>query len=369
MGKKSSAVVVSNKIVVESDEKLDVGIDTHKNTYHCALWSVQRQLQIDRWVQPADPVSLAKKLLPFAQHIRCIYYEAGPTGFQLARDLMEHGFMVRVISPSHTPKAQQGAAKCDRLDACRLAEFGSKGLLKPVHIPSRQEEQQRQLVRARRQIVKKRTCIKTQIRSFLLFHSLPEPKGLENWSQRAVNVLRTMKIDEDLRFVLNLDLAELDHQCAQIKLIDSRLEKLAEHPAVAPNFKVLRSISYFGPTTALTIITEMPEPKRFQTARQVSSFQSLAPHVESSGEGRKRMGLDPGGSRILRTVLIEAAWRWVSHDPGAGALFKHYLARTGMKQKAIVAVARRLGIIVWQLMVTNTPYDPSRLLKAGKTKA
>ena len=365
MGKKNGVTVSSNKIVIQSDEKLVLGIDTHKNSYHCALWSVERQLVVEKWVQPADSVSMIKKLEPLAQHIRCAYYEAGPTGFELARRLMEHGFEVQVISPSHTPKAQQGPAKCDRLDACRLAEFGAKGMLRPVRIPSRQEEQRRQLTRTRQQIVKKRTCVKTQIRSFLLFYGLPEPQGLKSWSQKAVAALRSMKIDEQLRLILNLHLAELDHQCGQIKIIESGLKNLAEDPAVAPKFDLLRSIPYFGPITALTLLAEMPEPQRFSTSRQVSSYQSLAPHVESSGESRKQMGLDKGGSRILRTVLIEAAWRWVSHDTKAAAMYRHYLGKTGLKQKAIVAVARRLGIIAWRLLLTNEKYDSSRLAERG----
>lgn len=361
MPRKNTPTPNSNNIALEPGEKITIGIDTHKNSYHVAVWSAGRQMIIAKWVMPADIPALQKKLKPVADHITCIYYEAGPTGFSLARRLQEAGWSIQVISPSHTPTPQQGAAKCDRLDACRLAEYGAKGLLRPVRIPTPLEDRRRQLQRTRQQIVTRHSCIKVQIRSLLLYHGIPEPEGLKHWSKKAVDALRALELDEHLRVILDLDLAELDHQAAQLKRIGKELDRLAKEADMAPKVTVLRSLPYFGQTTALAFVTEMPEPERFQTARQVSSFQGLAPCVESSGETRKEKGLGKGGNRTLRTVLIEAAWRWVSHDTRAALLFKHYLVRTGMKQKAIVAVARRLGIIAWRLLVTGTEYDAGRL--------
>jgi transposase len=361
MPKKNTLACASNKIALEPQEKIVVGIDTHKNSYHVALWSPSRELIVGKWVQPAEPDSLLKKFSPLAPHIQGVYYEAGPTGFGLARVLESHKYQVSVIAPSHTPTAPQGAPKCDRLDACRLAEYGAKGLLKRVRIPSLLEERRRQLQRTRQQIVSRQSKIKVQIRSFLLYHAIAEPEGLKNWSKKAVEALRSLKLDEHLRTVLDLDLAELDHQRAQLRKIDEQMDKLAEEPDLAPKVEVLRSVPYFGQTTALVVLTEMPAPERFKSPRQVSAFQGLSPRVERSGETCKEMGLDLGGNRTLRTVLVEAAWRWIAHDTRAALLYKHYLARTGMKQKAIVAVARRLGIIVWQLLVNGTKYDPERL--------
>lgn len=361
MPRKNTSALSSNKIALEPEEKIVIGIDTHKNSYHVALWSVSRERIVDKWVQPAETDVLQRKLAPLASHIRCIYYEAGPTGFWLARALEEQKHQVRVISPAHTPQAAQGAAKCDRLDACRLAEYGARGLLRPVRIPTLVEERRRQLQRARQQIVSRNSTIKVQIRSLLLYHGIREPEGLRNWSKKGIEALRRLELDPHLRVVLDLDLAELDHQKEQLRKVDAELDKLAEERDLAPKVSLVRSVPYFGQTTALVVLTEMPEPERFQSARQVSAFQGLAPCVEASGESRKEKGLDKGGNRALRTALVEAAWRWVSHDTRAALLYKHYLVRTGMKQKAIVAVARRLGIIVWRLLVTGTKYDPERL--------
>lgn len=361
MPKNNNTAPRFNKFALDTEEKLVIGIDTHKESFHVALWSIPRALIVTKWVQPADISALLKKLAPLASHISSIYYEAGPTGFSLARSLVAAQYRVEVIAPSHTPKAQQGAAKCDRLDACRLAEYGAKGLLRPVRIPTPEEDLRRQLTRTRTQIAKKSRCIKQQIRSLLLYHGIAEPENLKNWSKRAIEALRRLSLEAELRIVLDLELAELDHQTAQLKRIDKELESLAEKPLLAPKVEVLRSLPYFGSQTSLIIVTEMPEPERFQTARQVSSFQGLAPEVERSGGSTKEKGLGKGGSRVLRTALIEAAWRWVSHDTRAALLFKHYLIRTGMKQKAIVAVARRLGIIVWRMLITMTKYESERL--------
>lgn len=82
----------------------------------------------------------------------------------------------------------------------------------------------------------------------------------------------------------------------------------------------------------------------------------LAPQVRQSGQTRHEGGLLKSGNARLRTVLVEAAWRWVRYDGAAASRYRRLVANTGSGKKAIVAMARRLGVLLWRLSVHGEPY-------------
>jgi transposase len=85
----------------------------------------------------------------------------------------------------------------------------------------------------------------------------------------------------------------------------------------------------------------------------------LAPQVRQSGQTRREGGLLKSGNARLRTVLVEAAWRWVRYDEEAASRYRRLVGNTGSGKKAIVAMARRLGVLLWRLSVRGEPYRPS----------
>ena len=82
----------------------------------------------------------------------------------------------------------------------------------------------------------------------------------------------------------------------------------------------------------------------------------LAPQVRQSGETRREGGLLKSGNARLRTVLVEAAWRWVRYDAAAANRYRRLVGNTGSGKKAIVAMARRLGVLLWRLSVRGEFY-------------
>ena len=128
-------------------ERINVGIDVHKKTYSVALWSEQRQAAVSRWTQPADPDALLRGLTPYKGRLERIVYEAGPTGYQLIRALREAKFLADAIAPSRTPKSTGQEAKSDRLDSRKLAMWSAKNLLRPVRVPTREQEGDRKKFR------------------------------------------------------------------------------------------------------------------------------------------------------------------------------------------------------------------------------
>lgn len=102
-------------------------------------------------------------------------YEAGPTGFGLARELSGHGFNNTVVAPSHIPTLPGKQPKTDGLDCRKLARMAAKGMLRGVYVPSEQQEDDRQVLRLREQFVPDLRRAKHLIKSFLLQHGIAEP--------------------------------------------------------------------------------------------------------------------------------------------------------------------------------------------------
>src|SRR5262249_48519056 len=329
--------------------------DVHKASYSVALYSVDRGL-LTTWIQPARPELLIERLQPTRGAVAQVVYEAGPTGFGLARRLRAEGYTAQVIAPSKLLAPVGPEAKSDRLDCRRLAQFSSKGLLDPVRVPTEQEEADRQVLRLRELLVRKTHSIQSQIKSFLLQHGIAEPAGLGHWSKKSVAMLRGLAPLPELRFCLDLLLDELAHAQEQVRRVTVRLKELADADRHRQATAVLCSVPGVGVLTAAAFRLELPEPERFDHEGQVARMTGLAPQVRQSGETRREGGLLKSGNARLRTVLVEAAWRWIRSDETAARRYRQLVANTGSGKKAIVAMARRLGVLLWQLSVRGEPY-------------
>jgi transposase len=345
-------------IRLEEGEAVHVGVDVHKASYSVALYSDRRGL-IATWVQPARPEVLLERLSPLREGIAQVVYEAGPTGFTLARRLRSEGYDAQVIAPSKLLAPVGPEAKSDRLDCRRLAQLSAKGLLHPVRVPTEQEEADRQVLRLRELLVRKAHAVQSQIKSFLLQHGLDEPAGLCHWSKKSVAALRRLTLLPELRFCLDLLLDELAHAQEQVKCVTARLKGLAEADRHHKAVSVMTSVPGVGVITAAAFRLELPEPRRFDHEGQVARMAGLAPQVRQSGETRREGGLLKSGNARLRTVLVEAAWRWVRYDETAASRYRHLVGNTGSGKKAIVAMARRLGVLLWRLSVHGEPYRPA----------
>jgi transposase len=340
---------------LDPGEAVHVGVDVHKASYSVALYSDRRGL-ITTWVQPARPEILLERLSPLRGGIARVVYEAGPTGYGLARRLRAEGYPAQVIAPSKLLAPVGPEAKSDRLDCRRLAQFSAKGLLHPVRVPTEQEEADRQVLRLREQLVRKTHAVQAQIKSFLLQHAIAEPAGLARWAKKSVSALRGLELSPELRFCLDLLLDELAHAQEQVRRVTERLKDLAAAERHRGAVAVLTSVPGVGVLTAAAFRLELPEPERFEHEGQVARMAGLAPQVRQSGETRREGGLLKSGNARLRTVLVEAAWRWVRYDETAASRYRRLVGNTGSGKKAIVAMARRLGVLLWRLSVHGEPY-------------
>ena len=282
-------------------------------------------------------------------------YEAGCFGYWLCDTLVELGVDVTVTPPSLLERAPGDKVKTDRRDSLHLAVQLAAGRLKSVAIPSKEERATRQLVRTYEQLKQMRVQSMVRIRSFLEFHHIevPEEAG-RKWTSAFLEWLGTFAFEgmtgaEYLRRSLDALVRvyrDLTHEANQLKKEIGRLAKTRPYERAV---HVLESTPGVGTLSAMIVLTEIRDARRFKTSQEFASNLGLVPSEHSTGDQQHRGHITKTGNRHIRGVLVECAWVWIRYDKAAYAIYRR-LARRREPKRAIVAMARRLAVkIYWQL--------------------
>jgi transposase len=333
--------------VLTTKDRVWVGLDVHKKSYHAAVRVNGREVT----TRVLAPTAVLVFLEPYRSGRLPVVYEAGPTGFGLVRALREAKVSADVIAPSKTPRTPGEENKTDRLDCRQFAFYDEKGMLKTVAVPTVEEEADRQVIRLRDPVVDARRCVTQQIKSLLLQHGVAELAGLANGSKESVELLRPLPLVAQLRFCLDVRVAERKEFNERLVQVNREIERLRQEPRHAEAVKGLRKYSGVGVITAMPYRTEGFRPGRFANERQVAAYLGLAPRVSDSGERHRTGPLLKAGHGRRRALLVEAAWIWIPREETAKATYQRRLRNTGQPNKAITGMARRLAIRRWRTLV------------------
>jgi transposase len=245
-------------------------------------------------------------------------YEAGPTGYELARLLDSLQVRCQVIAPSLIPKAPGDKVKTDRRDCRRLARLHRAGELVAIRIPSVQEEAVRDLCRARADMVQDRTRARHRLGKFLLRHGRPW-RGGNAWTLTHERWLLGQCFEEPaLAATYAHYRAVLDAREAQLEAIGADLAGWYDRAPFAD--AVHRLAAYRGLTRlgALTLASEVGDWRRFGRAAAFAGFCGLVPSEYSSGTTTRRGHITKCGNAHLRAQLVESAWSY-QYRPAVGA--------------------------------------------------
>jgi transposase len=324
-----------------------VGVDVHKRSYSVALLRADGAWK--EWTTPSSPKALEQALSPVRSRIGAVVYEAGPCGFGLARRLLQAGIPVIVAGPSRVPRPVAATSKTDRLDGRKLAEYAATGLLRPIAVPTEEEEGFRALLRRRHRLTDSIRQGKQRIRGLLLQFGVPDPAGLDHWGKATVEEVRQLPLPPGADETRDSLLRELFFLIQEREAVEERLRRTWGTPEHEPRVRAMRTVPGVGEIVATTFAAEVFRPGRFHRPEEVTSYLGLAPVVRQSGSGKARARIRPVGQRRLRSLLVEAAWIWKQRDSAAETFYRRILGRTGLPQKAIVAVARKLAVLLWRL--------------------
>jgi len=283
-------------------------------------------------------------------------YEAGPCGFGIHRYLTNQGEDCVVVNPSSMPKRSGDRIKTDRRDGHALARLHRAGELTAIYIPTADDEALRDLVRAREDAVGLSTQAKHRLKAFLLRQSRRYP-GRPGWTQPYRRWLA------DLSFPLAPQHITLQEYRDTIDETERRVERLTDQlrqltPAwrwapVVDALQALRGVSF---VTAVGLVTEIGDIRRFQHPRELMAFLGLVPSEHSSGPSVRRGGITKAGNPHARRLLAEAAWAY----QGVPRLGRQMLYRQEALPKTICAIA-------WKAQLRLTSRF-RRLVARGKAK-
>lgn len=313
-------------------------------------------------------------------------YEAGCLGYTLYHQLTGAGVKCVILAPT-TMLTQQGKRiKTDKRDARLIAQCLCYGGYHPVYIPTGEDNAVKEYLRMRDDHKLALKKLKQQINAFVLRHG--HLYSGTKWTVKHVTWLKKLELDPMDRETLDEYLASCEEQEAKIERYDKRIEEIASEARYQENAKKLGCFLGIRTHTALSLIVETGDFKRFAKGNTYAAFLGLAPGEHSSSENVNRLGISKAGNTHLRCLLIEAAKgickgaighkskELRARQSGQPAEVIAYAdqANTRLRSKyykmirhekkknvAVTAVARELACFIWGMMTGNISIRP----KAG----
>lgn len=307
-------------------------------------------------------------------------YEAGPTGFELARAARAAGVELMVCAPGAIPRQPGDRIKTDTRDALKLARLHAAGQLRPVVVPAPELEALRDLVRAREDLRGDLMSARHRIGKLLLRQGLIWTGPGAAWAQRHLQWLSKIRFEQPLQeAVLGEYLAHHEVLLARRERLDGLILEQSTQGPWAPTVARLRCLRGIDTLTAVGLVAEIGDIGTFSHPKQLASYLGLVPSEQSSGTKRRQGSITKAGSSHARRLLIEAAWhyrlpprisltlkrRQNAQPPEAieaawraqvrlHRRWAHLDAGRAKKRTTIaVAVARELACFVWE--IANQP--------------
>lgn len=259
---------------------------------------------------------------------------------------------VTVVHPPHVALIVRAQVKTDKKAAFTLAQLHAAGLLPGVWIPPIEVRELRALVAHRRKMVTLASTAKCRLHAVLHRHDIELPEGWEPFSDQLRPWWEALKVNALERQCLKSDLATLDFAKSQVESIENALKEIAAKDERVP---LLVQVTGIGLLTAITILAAIGEISRFPSAKQLVGYAGLGARVHASGETFSTGRITKSGRRDLRSAMVEVAHHAAAHHPHFKLEYERLCKSIG-KKKAMVAIARKLLVLVWHLL-TNGAAD------------
>jgi transposase len=357
-----------------SDGICFAGLDVHARRTAAAAVQLGSG-EVFRAQLSGSPVAAIEWLQTLPGPVRAVY-EAGPTGFGLARAARASGVEMMVCSPGAIPRQPGDRVKTDMRDALKLARLHAAGQLRPVVVPAPELEALRDLVRAREDLRGDLMSARHRISKLLLRRGLVWGGPGEAWAQRHLRWLSTIAFDQALvEVVFGEYLAHHEVLLARRDRLDGLIAEQSRRGPWAPMVARLRCLRGVDTLTAVGLVAEIGDITAFAHPKQLASYLGLVPSEQSSGTRRRQGQITKAGSSHARRLLIEAAWhyrrpprvsltlkrRQAGQPPAAiDAAWRAQIrlhrrwahldaARAKKRTTVAVAVARELACFVWEI--------------------
>jgi len=358
------------------NQYIRIGLDVHVESITAAIREGDRP--------SAEVIKLSGDLMKVRRLFRRLSkrgairacYEASGAGFVLHRVLTRDGFHCQVIAPLLIPRKPGDRRKTDRIDAVMLARLYRTGHLTPIHVPAVDQEVIRRLIRLRLSYQEQCKSTKRRVYGMLLNSGLVYRDGRSLWTKKHRVWLAKLRqqLQGPLHTALVAELDHLEYLEMQRNSLDAEIERYARTTPFRAGVEALCCLRGIKPLTAMTLLSEIGDVRRFRSPRALMAYFGLVPSERSSGERERRGPITKAGNTQARRILVEAAWN-NRHRAGANLILnrrrqgqppqiaaiaikaQHRLSSKFYKlwqrkhpHAAITAVARELCGFVWAVL-------------------
>jgi transposase len=360
--RKSSTTVRKRKQIL-NQTKLTIGMDLgDRFTYYCVLDQAGEVMVEDRLPTTKQGMQHVFGKIPRSR----VAMETGAHSPWVSRQLTQLGHEVIVAHARNVRLIGESSRKDDRLDArvlARLARIDPR-LLGPIRHRSAEAQAHLTVIRARAVLVGARTALINAARG--LTKSCGE--RLRRCGSQQVSPELAVGLSAELRAALQPLLREVESLNQRIAEYDQQIEQIAKevHPEVA----LLKQVKGVGTLIALTYVLTVEDPHRFRRSRDVGCYLGPRPGRRNSGNSQPQLHISKEGDRYLRTLLVQGA-HYILGPFGPDSDLRRWgqkLAERGgnnAKKRAIVAVARKLAVLLHKLWVNGEVYEPLRNQPTG----
>ena len=341
---------------ITADQGITIGLDLgDKHTQCCSLDELGEVEETFR-VRSTGP-GLSKR---FGGMAPCrIILEVGTHSPWVSRLLSKLGHEVIVANPRRVRLISMNDSKNDAVDAELLARLGRADpkLLSPITHRGQQAQKDLVLLRNRDGFVRSRTQLINQARGFAKSLGDRLPSSSSVGFPKRVREAKKGEIFPGLETLLQL----IETLTVAIADMDREIERLCREQY--PETKLLRQISGVGPLTALCFLLTIEDPHRFKKSRSVGAYLGLRPKQHDSGEQQPQLRITKSGDEMLRRYLVNGS-QYILGPFGPDTQLRRVglrLAERGgraAKKRAIIAVARRLAVLLHRLWITGEEYEP-----------
>ncbi len=324
-----------------------IGLDIHK--HYLVACGVDPQLNPVLGPQRVQFSRLDEWLRQTLTPQDAVVLEMTTNAFQLHDDLAPHVHSVTLVHPPHVSLITRAQVMTDNIAALTLARLHAVGLLPSVWVPPTEVRDHRALVAQRTKMVRLATQAQNRLQAVLHRYHLAPPAGpplaaanRDWWRQLDLGLAEDARIQCDLDTLAfaQTQIARLEETLTALAAQDERVVLLLQLPGV-------------GLITALTLLAAIGDIARFPAAKHLVGYAGLGSRVHDSGLTRRTGGLTKTGRRDLRTAMVEAAQTASRVHPHWQAELARLEPRLG-RNKAIVAIARKLLVAVWHVLTEET---------------
>jgi transposase len=326
-----------------------VGLDVHKRVVEaCIVDQAGKVVHRERFALCRRTLeTFATKIVQPADHMAL---EATTNCWAVADALSPHVARVVVSNPLATKAIAQAKVKTDKVDAHVLAQLLRCDFLPEVWQPDEATRRLRELTSRRSALISQRTMMRNRIHSVLAMRLVQEPSRL--FKPAGLAWLGTVELDDQARFLVDSDLRQLEFLQKEIDTLDA---ELARRGHASQHVKLLMTLPSVDVTTAEAVLAAWGDVKRFPDADHAASYLGLVPSTKQSAAHCYHGPITKQGNSQARWMLIEAAQHLDKHPGPLGHFFRR-LAKKKNRNVAVVAAARKLAMIGWQMLIKNEPY-------------